>query len=185
MSGCGQQSYNKSFYILDTTRQGASHEPRRESILSVQRFTIDSAFESKGLVYRKSDFEYESDFYNEFLLSPAQMVTEKTRNWLSDAGIFQSVLDAGSYIKPTHILRANIISLYFDFRDNSTPSAVMDIRFFLITQKPAKDSVVFAKTYRTASKAKSNNVSDMVETLDYCLMDILTNLENDLKEIQY
>jgi len=181
--GCDQQSYNKRYYILDATRKADSLDPRGESILSVQRFTIDSAFESKGLVYRKSEFEYESDFYNEFLISPAQMITEKTRNWLSSSDIFERVLDVGSYIRPTHILRANIISLYLDFRDSSKPSAIIEIRFFLIVKKPSEDSIVFAKTYHAASQPESNTAHELVEALDYCLKNVLTDLENDLKEI--
>jgi ABC-type uncharacterized transport system auxiliary subunit len=65
--GCGPRPYNKRYYILDVERETEALRPNRELILEVRRFTIDAAFESKGLVYRKGEFEYESDFYNEFL----------------------------------------------------------------------------------------------------------------------
>ena len=59
--GCGQKAYNKHYYLLDTTRDAVALNKQNEMILEVQMFTIDSAFESKGLVYRKSQFEYETD----------------------------------------------------------------------------------------------------------------------------
>ena len=80
-SGCGsRQAYNKKHYVLSATRQSQPARARADFILEVRRFTIDSAFAGKGLVYRTGQFEYESDFYSEFLVSPSAMMTEKTRN---------------------------------------------------------------------------------------------------------
>ena len=98
-SGCGsRQAYDKKYYVLDAVRQAEPIRTDAESILEVRRFTIDSAFGGKGLVYRTGEYEYESDFYSEFLVSPAAMITDKTRNWLSGAGLFGTVLDVGSQV---------------------------------------------------------------------------------------
>ncbi len=181
-AGCGQQAYNKRYYVLNIERKTETAKTNNKNILEVRRFTIDSVFESKGLVYRKGEFEYETDFYNEFLISPATMVTEKTRTWLSKSGLFARVLDKGSYIEPTHLLESNITAFFGDFREKSTASAFAEISFFLIEQKPSKESIVFTKTYNAAFPLKSNNPKDMVEALDLCLRKILTNLEKDLTE---
>ncbi len=63
LSGCGnRQSYNKKHYILNAARLGESRRAVADFILEVRRFTIDSAFGGKGLVYRTGEFEYESGF---------------------------------------------------------------------------------------------------------------------------
>jgi ABC-type uncharacterized transport system auxiliary subunit len=180
--GCGQKVYNKHYYLLDVTRDTPILERQNDVILQIQRFTIGTAFESKGLVYRKSEFEYETDFYNEFIISPADIITEKTRNWLAVSGAFKNVLDTGSYIEPTHTLTANITALYCDFRNESSPTATMEIRFFVIAKEAPEESIVFSKTYNAAIQIKSNDTKSMIEAMDRCLKNILNKLDNDFVE---
>lgn len=184
LSGCGsQQAYNKKYYVLSAIRETKSIKAEKDSILEVRHFTIDSAFSGKGLVYRIGEFEYESDFYNEFLVSSDAMVTEKVRNWLSASGISRRVLDPGSYVDPTHVIEGNVIALYGEFRDKSTPTAVMEIRVFLLEMKTGKDPViVFGKTYKSSVALESKSPGILVSALDRCLIKMLTNLEKDLAE---
>lgn len=184
LSGCGsQQAYNKKYYVLSAIRETKSIKAENDSILEVRHFTIDSAFSGKGLVYRIGEFEYESDFYNEFLVSSDAMVTEKVRNWLSASGISRRVLDPGSYVDPTHVIEGNVIALYGEFRDKSTPTAVMEIRVFLLEMKTGKDPViVFGKTYKSSVALESKSPGILVSALDRCLIKMLTNLEKDFAE---
>lgn len=184
LSGCGsQQAYNKKYYVLSAIRETKSIKAEKDSILEVRHFTIDSAFSGKGLVYRIGEFEYESDFYNEFLVSSDAMVTEKVRNWLSASGISRRVLGPGSYVDPTHVIEGNVIALYGEFRDKSTPTAVMEIRVFLLEMKTGKDPViVFGKTYKSSVALESKSPGILVSGLDRCLIKMLTNLEKDLAE---
>ncbi|MHC4475240.1 MAG: ABC-type transport auxiliary lipoprotein family protein [Planctomycetota bacterium] len=181
VSGCGgPKPYNKRYYVLDVERKAETVKTDDKYILDVRRFTIDSAFDSKGLVYRKGEFEYEADFYNEFLIAPADMVTEKTRTWLSQSGIFTRVLDKGSYLEPTHTLEGNITALYADSRETSSPLAIMEMRLFLLANKAPKESVVFGKAYSTSSGPTTEGPEGLVEAFDRCLEKILTDLEKDL-----
>jgi cholesterol transport system auxiliary component len=177
--GCDHSS---SYYILDVTRRAKLLQTHSETILDVQRFTTDSAFASKALVYRKGDFEYESDFYNRFLVSPTAMLTEKTRNWLAQSDLFSSVLGPGSYIKPTHTLQANITALYADLRDKSSPAAVMQMSISLIDEQAEDKPVILAKIYRASFDLDSESPHALLRALDRCLEKILTDLEEDLHE---
>jgi len=184
VSGCGsREAYNKKHYILNAVRRGESIETETDSVLEVRRFTIDSAFGGKGLVYRTGEFEYESDFYSEFLVSPAAMITEKTRNWLSESGLFQTVLDVGSQIDPTHVIEGNITEMYGDFRDKLSPEATIEMRIFLLETEVGGESVpVFAKKYQSSVGIESEGSEGLVKALDKCLEDILSSLEQDLIE---
>ena len=183
-SGCGdRQAYEKKHYILKAVRHGDSIRTEIDSILEVRRFTIDSAFAGKGLVYRTGEFEYEPDFYNEFLISPAAMITDKMRNWLAESGLFGAVPDVGSLVDPTHVIEGNITALYGDFRDRSSPKAVMEMRFFLLKVKTTGESTpIFGKTYKVTVDIESENPQDLVKAIDKCLEDVLTSLEKDLSE---
>jgi ABC-type uncharacterized transport system auxiliary subunit len=108
------------------------------------------------------------------------MIAEKTRNWLSESGLFKWVLEPGSYTDATHVLEGSITALYGDFRDDSSPKASMKIRIFLV--KLPEKSVVFGKTYEVVSEIKSQTAEALVEAFDKCLINILSNLEQDLQE---
>lgn len=183
-SGCaGRQTYNKKYYLLDTTRRGESLAGGTDYILRVSNFTIDSVFSGRGLVYRIDEFRYESDFYNEFLTSPSAMITEKTRNWLAASGLFKRTLDITSRLEPTHIIEGNITALYGDFRDKSSPVAVMEIRIFLLESKAGEEPLaVYGKTYKSSAALESKAPAGLLAAFDKCLENILTDLENDLRD---
>ena len=177
LSGC---RYNRRNFVLEVSRDRPQQEISKDVILDVQSFNVDTAFSNRSLVYRKNQSEYETDFYNQFLIRPEDMVTEKTRSWLSESGLFELVLEPGSHIDASHVLEGNIITLYGDFRNKSSPKATMKIRFFLI--KLSGKSVVFAKTYETTSESNERTAKSLVEAFDNCLADILSDLEEDLRE---
>jgi len=184
LSGCGsRQAYNKKYYVLSATRQSQPTGAQTDLVLEVRRFTIDSAFAGKGLVYRTGQFEYESDFYSEFLVSPSAMITEKTRNWLSGSGLFKRVLDIASQIDPTHTMEANITALYGDLRDKASPQAKMEMRVFMLKVQAAEEPVpVFGQTYKFSADIESEGPEGLVEALDRCLTNILSSLERDLTQ---
>jgi ABC-type uncharacterized transport system auxiliary subunit len=112
---------------------------------------------------------------------PEDMITEKTRGWLSESGLFKWVLEPGSYTDATHMLEGNIIALYADFRDESSPKATMKIRFFLV--KLSGKSIVFGKTYEKVSEVGDKTAESLIEAYENCLANILSNLEGDLQEL--
>ena len=133
LSGCARPvSANSRFYMLQAPRPAAPAVREGKAVLAVPRFTIDAAYANRGLVYRLDEHRYESDAYNEFLVSPTVMITERTRDWLAQSGLFAQVLGSGSGAEPTHRMEANIAAIYGDFRDKRAPKAVMEIRFFLL-----------------------------------------------------
>ncbi|UCF14387.1 MAG: membrane integrity-associated transporter subunit PqiC [Phycisphaerales bacterium] len=183
ITGCGAKSYEKQQFLLDARRAPATTADSQKNVVEVRRFTIDPAFSAKGLTYRKGEFEYESDFYNEFLITPDAMITEKVRNWLSLSGLAQRVLNPGSYVDPDYVLEGNVIALYGDFRTGSAPKAVMEIRVFLLEMKTgAEAAIVFGKTYGSSVGVESEGPEGLVEALNRCLVEILSDLEKDLAE---
>lgn len=182
LPGCGSRTaYNQRNFILETSRNRPQQKISNNVILDVQSFSVDATFSTKSLVYRKGQSEYETDFYNQFLVRPEDMITEKTRSWLSDSGLFKWVLEPGSYTDATHMLEGNIIALYGDFRDESSPRAIIKIRFFLV--KLSGKSVVFGKTYETVSEVGDRTAESLIEAYETCLANILTDLEEDLQEL--
>ncbi len=182
LSGCEPKriAYNQRNFVLETSRNSPQQKTSKDVILDVINFSIDTTFSTKSLVYRKGQSEYETDFYNQFLIKPDDMITEKTRSWLSESGLFKWVLEPGSYADATHTLQGNIIALYGDFREESSPKATMKIRFFSV--KLSGKSIVFGKTYEVVSEVNSQTAEALVEAFDKCIRQILMELEKDLRE---
>lgn len=182
LSGCGTKriAYNQRHFILETSRNISKQKVSKDVVLDVQSFSVDTAFATKSLVYRKGQSEYETDFYNQFLIRPEDMFTEQTRDWLSESGLFKWVLEPGSYADATHTLQGNIITLYGDYRDKSSPKATVKTRIFLI--KLSDKSIVFAKTYEVIVEIGDRKAESLIEAYENCLVNILSDLEKDLQE---
>ena len=124
---------------IETTANGAEarddHYIERHAVpiekqssihLEVRRFSVDSVYASKELMYRQGPLAYQIDHYHEFVIEPGQMITEKARTWLMQSGLFARVLDPGTLSVPSHCLEGNVTALYGDFRDKSAPAAVVE-----------------------------------------------------------
>jgi cholesterol transport system auxiliary component len=132
-AGCGSSAlHEKQSFIPDVQRPAAATSIVRKDIaLQVGDFTIDSAFRSKGLVYRKSDSQYVISYYTELMQTPADLLTDETRQWLAASGVC-TVLRPGSIITPTHVLEGRIVQYYIDARDPKAPKAVIKVDFTLV-----------------------------------------------------
>jgi ABC-type uncharacterized transport system auxiliary subunit len=182
VGGCRTSVHTQSHYVLDAER--AQHDSVTETtgILDVHRLTIDRTYDFKGLVYKRDLHEYAIDYYNGFLVSPSQMMTECTRDWLSKAHLFARVLDPGSQAEPTHNLEGHIINLYGDYQDKQQPKAVLEMRFFLIKHEDRTGRVLLSETYTETQSMETMDAPDLVQSLDDCLARILEALEADVSE---
>ncbi len=180
-SGCAsRRSAAKQQFALEATRPPSQVQPLHDAVLAVREFTIDPLYAGRGLVYRKSESQYESDFYNEFVIAPEALLTSQARQWLSRSGLFQTVLEPGSLVGPTHILESTVLALYGDFRDRNQPQAVLQIRIFLITGTGAQPQVVFTRDYQASHEAEAPTAAALVAAFDRDLEQILSALETDL-----
>jgi cholesterol transport system auxiliary component len=180
-SGCaGRKAIVKDTFLLDAQRGGQSLKAAPDTVLAVRQFSIAPAYQDKGLVYRTGDNQYESDFYNEYFVSPPAMMTDQTRNWLSESGVFAQVLSPVSSIEPTHILEGHIKQIAADVRDKANPQAVLEISFFLLEQQKHDRTIRFQKTYSATQPLESKTAAACIDALNQCLGQIMKAFEEDL-----
>ena len=181
-SGPGKAPAVRRYYALELQRQGQTHQPQGETILEIKPLGMSPTFAPKELAYRKGEFRYESDFYNQFVTDARLQITEQTRRWISDSNFFSSVALSGSALEPTHLLEGDIVSLHGDFRDKSEAHAVMEIEFFLIDIESPGTRVVFNKLYEARAKVGQAKVEKVVQAYNQCLEQILQDFESDLQK---
>lgn len=180
--GCGQSTSSKEYYVLEVTRAAEKAPVPNDATLEVRRFTINTAYASRSLVYRLSQYQYEPDYYRQFLIAPATMISEETRHWLAGSGLFKQVLPAASSIAPTYTLQGIITALYGDFTDKSAPTAVVRLRFFLTEHKEGGDTVVFSQAYRTAQPLADRTGRELIDAFSKGMTEILVSFEADLSK---
>ena len=91
-----ERSYpNKRYFVIELN-SAKDGNPGGGEILSMYNLHISPRYADLGFVYRMSETEYEADFYNQFLSSPAVMISEETRKALAASNKFKFVVGPAS-----------------------------------------------------------------------------------------
>jgi len=184
ISGCADNRiYTKQQYALEVSRGADEQGEGGVGIVRIRRFQISEGFSGIGLVYRTSEVNYESDFYNEFMVSPVSIITEQSRRWFGESGVFAGVFGTSSGVKAGYVLEGNVVCLYGDYRDKESPEAFLEIEFTLISAKAMADPIVFHRTYAAARAVEPANAAALVKGFNGCLSEILDSFEADLRKV--
>ncbi len=146
--------------------------------LIIRQFDISPEFDSDYFIYRISQVQYIYDYYNNFMVSPARMITEDIGKILYASSCFRPV-------KPDEIenisyrLWGKIIDLYGDMQDKSRPTAVMTIRMTLEKKTTIGFEPVINETYRADITADNLDARDIVDAWERCLARIISNFCQD------
>ena len=176
-----EKSYpDKRYFVLDIALDTSPQNPVETGTLQIGSARVSPRYADKNFVYRRSDTRFESDFYNEFLISPGVLVAEELRQGLSQSGLFKFVVGSVNALAPTHTLETVVNSLYGDFRDVRAPQAVMEIEFFL-SEEGSPSGIVFHKRYHSAIPLEGRNPEALVQGWNRALEAISGSLVSDLK----
>jgi cholesterol transport system auxiliary component len=171
----------KHSFVLEISRDGQSLQDPASGIVEVADMRISPRYEGQSFIYRVSEGGYESDFYNQFLIAPAVLVTEEVRRGLAQSGISQYVINSSSQIQPTYRLDGTVNAIYGDFRNASTTKAVLDMEFFLTKPGQGATQVLIAKRYSKSVPLTDRTPEALVKGWNEALEEILRSLVADLK----
>lgn len=172
----------KSHFLLNVSRPGKSASPQTERILRITRFNVAPPYAGKNLVYSKGNLDYESDFYNEFFISPGSMIAEEAHEWLAGSGLFRHVANSSSQVEPDHILEGKITALYGDYRDKTKYKAILGVEFLMIRNGTDHPQIVFNQAYHEEMPIKNDVPYALVQGWSEALHKILTQFESDLRD---
>lgn len=161
----------KKLYSLEAaTMQEPISKPDPVPTLLVKEFDIAPMYTSNSFVYRRGDFQFENDYYNEFIISPQRMITAAVKQALFDTRLFSLPITVG---KPAdHRLQGSVVNLYGDFRKEDRPMAVMEISITLDTMEK--------KTFLKKMEISSPTPGALIAGWNTLLEAIIKELLNDL-----
>ena len=177
-----ERSYiEKHYFVLDSFPAENTSPPDTGKVLAVRRLRVSPKYEGKGLVYRLGELNYESDFYNEFFVSPVSMFTEEVRKRLAGSGLFKRVVDPSSLLASAYVLEGAVTVLYGDYRVSTAPKAVMEIQFLLLEETDVNPEIILQRQYHKEEPLNGSTPDALVKSWNTALSQILTEFENDLK----
>ena len=166
-------------WLVAPERTGAPRTMQSPLWLKMGSFSVTTPFDTKSLVYRLGDQQYEKDFYNAYIATPSSMFSNATRQWLDQSGIFRLTVAQGTSFFPFYTLQATIDELYGDYR--SKPEAVVSVQFFLTVTNPnIPTPLIMAKRYTQRVALANNQPQTLVLGQQRALAEILQQLEADL-----
>jgi cholesterol transport system auxiliary component len=183
LSGCGRNSINKNSYALMGPEK-ITKQQQQDMIIEVRSFSINPLFSSKQLVYRVGEYKYVQDYYNVFLISPAAMITEATKNYLSQSGMFTGVPGQSSMMNSAYIIEGSITQCYADARVKNSPKAVLDIQVFLFKRDKNVDSLQWSKKYDASEAMKDRSAESFIDALNQCLQNVLQKMLDDISVVK-
>ncbi|HSK31649.1 MAG TPA: ABC-type transport auxiliary lipoprotein family protein [Candidatus Limnocylindria bacterium] len=177
---------DKRYFALEGPSGEASANPAAPGgVLLVSSLRVSPRYDGKSFIYRRGEANFESDFYNQFLVSPGAMLTEETRRGLAAAHVAQYVVGTSSQLEPTHVLEGTVDAFYGDFRDLSAPKAVLEMEFFLTKESPTRAEILTRRRYTKAVALKGRSAEALVQGWNQALQEILAALAADLKTVNF
>ena len=188
VAGCVslEKSYpDKRYFVIEASPAREAANGATAGVLLVSSLRISPRYQGRSFVYRRSQASFESDFYNQFLVSPAALLTEEVRRALSQTQVARHVVGTASQLEPTHVLEGSIDALYGDYRDTNAPKAMLEMEFFLSKESPTKAEILMRKRYAKAIAVDGRAPEALVKGWNAALDEILASLVADLKAVRF
>lgn len=166
-------------WLILPERSGPARQMQSDLWLKIGAFSVAPPFDGKSLVYRVGDQRYEKDFYNAYITLPGDMISNATRQWLNQSGIFRIAVGQGSSFFPYYTLQASVDELYGDYR--AKPEAVVSIQFFLmVTNANSKNPLITTRRFTKRIALPDNTPQALVLGQQQALAEILQQFEADV-----
>jgi uncharacterized lipoprotein YmbA len=168
-----------STWLIDPKRTGEPRKPNTDFWLKVGPVSVNGPFDGKSMVYRLADQQYEKDFYNGYISTPAEMVGNTTRQWISDANIFKATVNQSNTFFPYYTLQVNVTEFYGDYRNQA--EAVVSIEFYLVVlSSGSQNPILMNSRYTQRVPLKDNRPGTLANGLQQAFATILQRFEADL-----
>ncbi|MGH7927511.1 MAG: ABC-type transport auxiliary lipoprotein family protein, partial [Candidatus Binatia bacterium] len=163
----------RRYFVLNATGDSIAPQANGAGVLKLADVRVSSRYDGKGFVYRIAPQNFETDFYNQFLVAPGSMITDELREALRRANLFQYILNSASAAEPTHLLEATVEELYGDFSSDTAGRAVLAVSFVMSREPTTKPQVVFQKQYEKSIPLQARSAEALVQGWNRALEEIL------------
>jgi len=163
-------------------------EPTPPPMASVQKLVsvrvgvvnVAAPYRGKAFVYRHGELQFEADYYNEYFVAPAAMLSEATARGLAAANVFRRVMPPGTTDEGDYVLDGFASEFYGDMRDAAKPAAALAVTFYLSPVNALTPKVIWSREYRQRAPVAEATPEAFARALNVGLSTILADLARDL-----
>lgn len=171
--GCVSGSYiEHRQYLLNVKTLPAKTQTQYKDAVIVDRITAIPPFDQLDFLYRIDSYQYLTDYYHGFLVSPTEQLEPLVINYLKSLGNFN--LDTSGLATAQNKLQVQITEFYADYRERNHPKAVIALRFILTKLVAKKPVILLDKILRAEVALKEKTTNSLLVTWNLCLQDVLT-----------
>jgi len=181
LTGCAfnRPALVKQQYLLDPPPTAAVAKSQPTSV-RVGSINVAAPFRGRNFVLREADLRYETDYYNEFLVPPATMLTELTARALERSKAFARVVPPGYPADADWVLDGFVSALYADERDGKKIAADVTISYYLFQSGGGSGMPVWTHDYRKQVPVTGSTTDSYAAALNQAFGEIFTELSRDL-----
>jgi cholesterol transport system auxiliary component len=184
--GCAPAKHppaEKTAYLLAVSLPQTAAATEAPYCFSVRTCGAAPAFATNSFVYRTGPVEYERDFYNRFLIPPADQITKTLSDWIT--AIQWAGCVPGTAPKDFYTVVPVIEEFYGDFRDKNNASAVVKMQIALtFTDSTCKCvHTLLSRSYEAKVPLPSAKAADLVGAFSECIGQILSEFQRDAEEV--
>jgi cholesterol transport system auxiliary component len=171
----------KSMFLLEPTMPAAVAAAPKAVAVRVGIVNVAAPFRGKTFVYRDSELKYDADFYDEFFVAPAIMLSDATAKALRAANVFRRVVPAGATGDDAeYVLDGFASELYGDVRSPTAPVAALTITFYLSPTNVVNPGVIWSREYRQRVQFSGAGADALARGWNAALSALLADLARDL-----
>jgi cholesterol transport system auxiliary component len=151
--------------------------------LRVGVVNVAAPYRGKTFVYRMSELRFETDFYVEFLVPPAAMLTEQTTRALVSARPFTRIAGPGAAADAEWVLDGFASALYADTRNEGKSTAELSITYYLTPAGGAEQTPVWTHEYTRHAAMRDGSAAAYADALNAAFGEIVAELAQDLSNV--
>jgi cholesterol transport system auxiliary component len=151
--------------------------------LRVGVVNVAAPYRGKTFVYRMSELRFETDFYVEFLVPPAAMLTEQTTRALVSARPFTRIAGPGAAADADWVLDGFASALYADIRNEGKPDAELSITYYLTPAGGTEQTPVWTHEYTRHAAMRDGSAAAYADALNAAFGEIVAELAQDLSKL--
>ncbi|HEY8898942.1 MAG TPA: ABC-type transport auxiliary lipoprotein family protein [Chthoniobacterales bacterium] len=188
LAGCGSFTPppKPRYFTLDPGKPASLRMLRAGDLpatAAVSFVDVAAPFAADGFVYQTGNHRWEVDPYNQFLVSPADMMTSVLRSWMRDSGLYGEVAVPGAGGGQDYFIDCDLTELYGDFRTGS-PTATLTLQVQVSRQTDKGRVIALRRNFTKTIPVARRTPEALVEAWNEALRQELNLLLRVLGELR-
>ena len=183
LSGCvnlTQPYQNINYYTLEYPPAALDNLARLPYTIQVEMFTINTTYDSNGILYRDGEYLRNSYVYHKWRDNPAEMLRGFMKRDLVASDLFKAVLPRNSPATADFKLLGHVEEIYEMDGDRWHAVLTMHFTLFDLRKEGITEKIAFQKIYSQKKPCDEKSPVALVEAMSLAMADVSRQVITDI-----